>query len=66
MGGPDRCAEDAGKLMIFLDKVLNQHGRGHPGFQNDEEPDAGLIELFHGDSEFMYEVGRLSAPRASP
>ena len=64
MGGPDRCAEDAGKLTIFLAEVLNQGGRGHPSFQNDGEPDAGLIELFDGDSEFMYEVGTaLRSPR---
>jgi hypothetical protein len=37
---------------------------GHPSFQNDEEPDAGLIELFDGDSEFLYEVGTaLRTPR---
>ena len=64
LGGPDRRAEDAGKLMIFLDEVLNQCGRGHPSFHNDEEPDAGLIELFDGDSEFLYEVGTaLRTPR---
>jgi hypothetical protein len=57
-------AKDAGKLTIFLDEVLDQCARGHPGFQNDEEPDAGLIELFDGDSEFMYEVGTaLRTPR---
>jgi len=54
LGGPDRCAEDAGKLTIFLHKALNQGGRSQPSFLNDEEPDAGLIELFDGDSEFMY------------
>ena len=53
MGGPDRRAEDAGKLTIFLDEVLDPCGRGHPSFQNDEEPDAGLIEVFDGDSEFI-------------
>ncbi len=57
MGGPDRRTKHAGKLTIFRDEVHNQRGRGHPGFENDEEPDAGLIELFDGDSEFVYEVG---------
>jgi hypothetical protein len=62
LGGPDRRAEDAGKLTIFLDELLDQYGRGHPSFQNDEEPEAGLIELFDGDSEFMYEVGTALRP----
>ena len=57
MGRPDRRAQDAGKLMIFLDEVLDPCGRSHPSFQNHEEPDAGLIELFDADSEFMNEVG---------
>ena len=57
LGRPDRRAEDAGKLTIFLDEVLDQCGRGHSSFQNDEEPDAGLIELFDADSEFVYKVG---------
>jgi hypothetical protein len=50
LGGPDRRAEDAGKLTIFLDELLDQYGRGHPSFQSEEEPEAGLIELFNGDS----------------
>ena len=64
LGGPDRRAEDAGKLTIFLNEVPDQCGRGHPSFHNDEEPDAGLIELFDGDSEFMYEVGTALCPPA--
>ena len=64
LGGPDRRAEDAGELTIFLDELFDQCGRGHPSFQNDEEPDAGLIELFDGDSEFMYEVRTALPPPA--
>jgi hypothetical protein len=30
LGGPDRCAEDAGKLTIFLDEVLDKGGLDHP------------------------------------
>jgi hypothetical protein len=56
LGGPDRRAEDGGKLTIFLDEVLDQCDRSHPSFQNDEEPDAGLIELFNSDTEFVNEV----------
>ena len=57
LSSPDRRTEDAGKLATFLDQVLDQDDWGHPSFQKDEQPDAGLIELFDGDSEFMYEVG---------
>ena len=57
LGGPDRRAEDAGELTIFLDETLDASNRAHPSFQNDQEPDAGLIELFDRDSKFMYEVG---------
>jgi len=62
--GPDRRAEDAGRFTIFLDEVLDQCGRSHPSFQNNEQSDAGLIELFDGASEFMCEVGTaLRTPR---
>jgi hypothetical protein len=57
LGRPDRRAQDAGKLTIFLDEGLAPCGRSHPSFQNHEKPDAGLIELFDADSEFMNEVG---------
>jgi hypothetical protein len=39
LGGPDRRAEDAGKLRIFLNEVLDQCGRGHPSFQNPKKND---------------------------
>ena len=62
LSSPDWRSEDAGKLAIFLDQVLNKDGWGHPSFQNDEQPDACLIELFDGNSEFMYEVGTALCP----
>jgi hypothetical protein len=51
LGGPGRCTEDASKLTIFLYEAFNRGCRGHPSFQNDEEPDAGFIELFDGDND---------------
>jgi hypothetical protein len=39
LGGPDRRAEDAGKLTIFLDEVLDQCCWGHPSFQNPKKND---------------------------
>jgi hypothetical protein len=64
LSSPDRCSEDAGKLAIFFDQVLNQDGWGHPSFLNYEQPDASLDELFDADSEFMYEVGTTLCPPA--
>ncbi len=37
LGGPDRGAEDAGKLTILLDEALDQRGRGHPSLKKDDK-----------------------------
>jgi hypothetical protein len=34
LGGPDRCPEDAGKLTLFLDEVLDKGSQDHPSFQS--------------------------------